>query len=154
MKNNVKFYICEHCGNLVEKVHDAKVPLMCCGQKMKELVPGVVEASHEKHIPVAKVEGNLVKVAVGSVEHPMAEEHSILWVALESDKGLYRKHLEVGAAPEAVFALADESPSQFMLTAISTDFGSRSFKSYIRLRRVVLLCSDIRFAPSGIRCAS
>ena len=105
-----RFFICEHCGNIVGMINDAGVPLMCCGQKMKELVPGVVEASHEKHIPVVKVEGNLVKVAVGSVEHPMAEEHSILWVALESDKGLYRKHLEVGAAPEAVFALADEKP--------------------------------------------
>ena len=110
MKNNVKFFVCEHCGNVVEKVEDHGVPVMCCGKKMAELVPGVVEASHEKHIPVAKVEGNLVKVAVGSVEHPMAEEHSILWVALESDKGLYRKHLEVGKAPEAVFALADEKP--------------------------------------------
>ena len=110
MKNNVKFFVCEHCGNVVEKVEDHGVPVMCCGQKMQELVPGVVEASHEKHIPVAKVEGNLVKVSVGSVEHPMAEEHSILWVALESDKGLYRKHLEVGKAPEAVFALADEKP--------------------------------------------
>ena len=110
MKNNVKFYVCEHCGNVVEKVEDHGVPVMCCGKKMVELVPGVVEASHEKHIPVAKVEGNLVKVAVGSVEHPMAEEHSILWVVLESDKGLYRKHLEVGKAPEAVFALADEKP--------------------------------------------
>ena len=110
MKNSVKFYVCEHCGNVVEKVEDHGVPIMCCGQKMKELVPGVVEASREKHIPVARVEGNLVKVSVGSVEHPMAAEHSILWVALESDKGLYRKHLEVGAAPEAVFALADENP--------------------------------------------
>ena len=110
MKNNVKFFVCEHCGNVVEKVEDHGVPVMCCGQKMQELVPGVVEASHEKHIPVARVEGNLVKVSVGSVEHPMAEEHSILWVALESDKGLYRKHLEVGKAPEAVFALADEKP--------------------------------------------
>ena len=110
MKNNVKFYICEHCGNVIEKVEDHGVPVMCCGKKMQELVPGVVEASHEKHIPVAKVEGDRVKVSVGSVEHPMAEEHSILWVALESDKGLYRKHLEVGAAPEAVFALADEKP--------------------------------------------
>ena len=110
MKNNVKFFVCEHCGNVVEKVEDHGVPVMCCGKKMVELVPGVVEASHEKHIPVAKVEGNLVKVAVESVEHPMAEEHSILWVALESDKGLYRKHLEVGKAPEAVFALADEKP--------------------------------------------
>ena len=110
MKNNVKFYICEHCGNLVEKVHDAKVPLMCCGKKMTELVPGTVEASHEKHIPVAKVEGNLVKVAVGSVEHPMAEEHSILWVYLETDKGGQRKNLEVGSAPEVSFLLKDEKP--------------------------------------------
>ena len=110
MKNNVKFYICEHCGNVIEKVEDHGVPVMCCGKKMAELVPGVVEASHEKHIPVAVVEGDRVKVSVGSIAHPMAEEHSILWVALESDKGLYRKHLEVGAAPEAVFALADEKP--------------------------------------------
>ena len=110
MKNNVKFYICEHCGNVIEKVEDHGVPVMCCGQKMAELVPGVVEASREKHIPVAVVEGDRVKVSVGSIAHPMAEEHSILWVALESDKGLYRKHLEVGAAPEAVFALADEKP--------------------------------------------
>ena len=110
MCNNSKFYICEHCGNLVGMINESGVSMICCGQKMTRLEPGTVEASHEKHIPVAKVEGNLVKVAVGSVEHPMAEEHSILWVALESDKGLYRKHLEVGAAPEAVFALADEKP--------------------------------------------
>lgn len=110
MKKNVKFYICEHCGNLVEKVHDAKVPLMCCGQRMTDLVPGTVEASREKHIPVAKVEGNLVKVSVGSVEHHMAEEHSILWVALETENGLCRKHLDVGKAPEVTFALADEKP--------------------------------------------
>lgn len=105
-----KFYVCEHCGNLVEVVNDARVPMMCCGQKMKKLEAGAVEASHEKHVPVVSVEGNAVKVEVGSVLHPMAEEHSILWVALESDKGLYRKHLEVGASPEAVFALADEKP--------------------------------------------
>ena len=110
MKNNVKFYICEHCGNVVEKVEDHGVPVMCCGKKMTELVPGTVEASREKHIPVAVVEGNQVKVSVGSVEHPMAEEHSILWVALETEEGLYRKHLEVGKAPEVVFALADEKP--------------------------------------------
>ena len=110
MKNNVKFYICEHCGNLVEKVHDAKVPLMCCGKKMTELVPGTVEASHEKHIPVAKVEGNQVKVFVGSVEHPMAEEHSILWVYLKTDKGAYRKNLNPGEKPVACFNLYDEEP--------------------------------------------
>ena len=110
MKNNVKFYICEHCGNVVEKVEDHGVPVMCCGKKMAELVPGVVEASHEKHIPVVKVEGNLVKVAVGSVEHPMAEEHSILWVYLQTDKGGQLKYLEVGKEPAVSFSVVDEKP--------------------------------------------
>ena len=108
--NKNKFYICEHCGNVVEMVNDSGVPVMCCGQKMKALEPGVVEASHEKHIPVVEVEGNLVKVVVGSVEHPMGEEHSILWIYLKTDKGGYRKNLAPGEAPKAVFALHDEKP--------------------------------------------
>ena len=108
--NENRFYICEHCGNLVEMVNDSKVPMMCCGQKMKALEPGVVEASHEKHIPVVKVEGNLVSVKVGSVEHPMSEEHSILWIYLKTDKGGYRRNLEPGKVPEAIFALHDEKP--------------------------------------------
>ena len=107
---DTKFYICEHCGNIIGVIHDAGVPMMCCGQKMKELVPGVVEASHEKHIPVVKMEGNIVNVAVGSVEHPMSAEHSILWISLQSDKGVQRKYLEVGKAPVAQFSLVDEKP--------------------------------------------
>ncbi len=63
-----KFYICEHCGNIIAKVKDAGVPVMCCGQKMKEIIPGTTEASAEKHIPVYQVEGNLVTVKVGSAE--------------------------------------------------------------------------------------
>ena len=102
-----RFYICEKCGNLVGAIHDSGVPMMCCGQKMTRLEPGVVEASHEKHIPVVTVEGNNVKVDVGSVSHPMAEEHSILWVCLETCCGVYRKHLEVGKAPVAHFALSE-----------------------------------------------
>ena len=56
-----RFYICEHCGNVIGLIHDAGVPMMCCGQKMTKLEAGVVEASHEKHIPVVSVENNLVK---------------------------------------------------------------------------------------------
>ncbi|MBE6678445.1 MAG: desulfoferrodoxin, partial [Ruminococcaceae bacterium] len=75
---NNKFYICEHCGNLIGMINDAGVPMMCCGQKMTKLEAGTVEASKEKHIPVVSVTGNTVTVKVGSVEHPMVEEHSIL----------------------------------------------------------------------------
>ena len=104
-----KFYICEHCGNLVNAVHDSGVPMMCCGKKMAELVPGTVEASAEKHIPVISVEGNVVRVSVGEVEHPMVTEHSILWICLETDKGVYRKQLTPGAVPAAAFTLMNEN---------------------------------------------
>ena len=106
----MKFFVCEHCGNLVGVIHDAGVPMMCCGQKMTQLIPGTVEASVEKHLPVVTVDGDKVKVEIGSVAHPMAEEHSILWVYLQTDKGGQRKNLAVGEAPVAEFSLLDEKP--------------------------------------------
>ena len=109
-QKELNFYICEHCGNIVVKVDDKKVPLVCCGQKMTRLEPGVVEASHEKHIPVVTVEGDAVRVDVGSVAHPMSEEHSIEWVWLHTDRGGQVKYLQPGEAPQAVFALAGEKP--------------------------------------------
>lgn len=108
-KNN-KFYVCEHCGNLVEMIHDAGVPLTCCGQKMKRLEPCIVEASREKHLPVVSRNENTVTVNIGAVEHPMSAEHSILWVCLQTDKGSHRKLLEIGKAPIVTFALFDEKP--------------------------------------------
>ena len=110
MCNNNKFFICEKCGNLVGMINESGVPMMCCGQKMTKIEPGVVEASREKHIPEVKVEGNTVTVCVGAVEHPMAPEHNIEWVYLQTDKGGQRKCLEVGKAPVVSFALADEKP--------------------------------------------
>ena len=106
----LNFYVCEHCGNLVEAIEQTKVPMMCCGQKMTKIQPGVVEASIEKHLPVVAVLGNVVKVTVGQVEHPMVAEHSILWVCLQTDKGVYRKKLQVGSEPTVKFAIMDEKP--------------------------------------------
>ena len=105
-----KFFICEHCGNIIGVIHDAGVPMMCCGQKMTQLVPGTIEASVEKHLPVVTVNSDKVKVEIGSVAHPMAEEHSILWVYLQTDKGGQRKNLAVDEAPSVEFALCNEKP--------------------------------------------
>ena len=107
MKEN-KFFICEHCGNIIGMIHNAGVPVVCCGQKMTQLIPGTVDASKEKHIPVATVEGNVVKVEIGSVAHPMTEEHHIAWVYLQTDKGGQRKNLDVAGQPEVTFALNEE----------------------------------------------
>lgn len=105
-----RFFICEHCGNLIGMINDAGVPMMCCGQKMTKLEPGTVEASTEKHIPVVTVNENSVKAEVGSVAHPMTEEHSIMWVYLQTDKGGQRKNLKAGEEPSVTFALCDEKP--------------------------------------------
>ena len=58
----VKFYRCRYCGNVIEKVVDSKVPVVCCGEKMEELVANTVEASVEKHLPVVTVDGDKVTV--------------------------------------------------------------------------------------------
>ena len=105
-----KFYICEKCGNLVGLIENGGGTLVCCGQKMTKLEAGVVEASREKHIPVATVDDGKVKVTVGSALHPMTEEHNIGWVYLETDKGGARKCLSPGDSPEVEFALGDEKP--------------------------------------------
>ena len=108
----MKFYICEHCGNIITKLSSSGVPIKCCGQNMVELQAGVKEASLEKHVPAVTVEGNLVKVAVGSVAHPMTDEHYIPWVALETEKDAFIHWLNPGEAPEVVFALAEGQPAK------------------------------------------
>jgi superoxide reductase len=103
----MKFYICAHCGNIIAYAHASGVPVVCCGEKMGELVPNTVEAAHEKHLPVIAVSGTAVTVKVGSVEHPMTEAHSIQWIALETKQGNQRKELKPGDKPEATFALVE-----------------------------------------------
>ena len=104
-----KFYVCEHCGNIVTKVKDKGVPVMCCGQKMTEIVPGTVDAAVEKHIPVYEVKDGIVKVSVGEVNHPMLEAHYIEWVVLQTNKGVQRKYLVPDHEPKVdVAILADE----------------------------------------------
>ncbi len=110
-----KFFKCAHCGNIVGSVKNSGVPVFCCGQKMQEIIAGTTEASREKHIPVFTVEGDIVTVNVGSVEHPMAEEHYIEWVSLQTKFGNQRKALKPGDKPEVKFALVhgDEVEAAF-----------------------------------------
>ena len=101
----MKFYKCEICGKIVAMVKETPVDTMCCGQAMRELVPGTTDGATEKHVPVYTLEGNTVKVKVGSVEHPMTDAHHIEWIAIETENGNQRKELKPGDKPEATFAL-------------------------------------------------
>ncbi len=102
-----KFFICSHCGNIIAFVKDKGVPVMCCGQKMTEIIPGTTDAAVEKHVPVISQEGNIVTVTVGAVTHPMLPEHYIEWISLETDLGNQRKVLKPNTEPKAQFALLD-----------------------------------------------
>lgn len=102
-----KFYICAHCGNIVAVVKDCGVPVMCCGEKMKEIIAGSTDAAAEKHVPVYTVENGKVTVTVGSVAHPMTAEHYIEWVSLQTKQGNQRKALRPGEEPKVCFAICD-----------------------------------------------
>ena len=102
-----RFFICEVCGNIIAMVKPSGVPVMCCGRKMTPIEPGTTDAAVEKHVPVWEKEGNLVKVKVGSVAHPMIPAHYIEWVSLQTKAGNQRKALHPEQAPEVTFALTD-----------------------------------------------
>lgn len=101
----MKFYKCEICSKIVAMVKETPVDTMCCGQAMRELIPGTTDGATEKHVPVYTLEGNTVKVKVGSVEHPMTDAHHIEWIAIETENGNQRRELKPGDKPEATFAL-------------------------------------------------
>ena len=103
----MKFYRCETCGNIITKLNDSGVPVVCCGKPMTELVPGAVDAAVEKHVPAVTVDGSKVTVQVGEVEHPMLEEHFIQFIVLETEGGFQKKTLKPGDKPVAEFIVAD-----------------------------------------------
>lgn len=104
----MKLFVCRHCGNIITFVHDSGVPVVCCGEKMQELVPNTVDAAFEKHLPVIKREGSLVTVSVGAVAHPMTEKHYIQWIVLVTRQGVQRKDLSWDLAPAADFLIAED----------------------------------------------
>lgn len=104
----MKYYVCEHCGNIIEYVKESGVAVVCCGQKMTELIPGTSDGAHEKHVPVVTVNGDTVVVEVGSVEHPMVEVHYIQWIVIETTKGSHRVNLNYTDKPRAEFKLSND----------------------------------------------
>ncbi len=102
-----KFFRCNKCGNIVAQVKTSGIPVMCCGEKMEEIIPGTTDAAVEKHVPVYVRTGNKVEVSVGEVEHPMTEEHYIEWVSIQTKFGNQRKALKPGDKPKVCFMLCE-----------------------------------------------
>ncbi|MFA5904325.1 MAG: desulfoferrodoxin [Desulfobacula sp.] len=105
MAERMGIYKCGKCGNIVQVLHGEKPPVMCCGQPMDRLVENTVDASREKHVPVIeKIQGGYV-VKIGSVAHPMGNDHWIEWIELASEDNLFvqRQMLIPTGEPRAEF---------------------------------------------------
>ena len=108
MAKQMQIYKCEICGNIVEVLHGGKGELVCCNQPMKLYEENTVDAAKEKHVPVIEKTDSGFKVTVGSVPHPMEEEHYIEWIEAIADGKAYRQFLKPGDVPEAVFEIDAE----------------------------------------------
>jgi superoxide reductase len=105
MTQRLQIYKCEVCGNVIEVLHEGAGELVCCGQPMKLMKENSVDAAQEKHVPVIEKTEEGIKVKVGSIPHPMVEEHYIEWIELIADGQAYRRFLKPGDTPEAVFKI-------------------------------------------------
>ena len=111
MAAKLEIYKCLTCGNIVEVLEGGGGELICCGKPMKLFAENTTDAAQEKHVPVIeKVDGGY-KVTVGSVAHPMADDHYIQWIELIAGGKAYRQFLEPGQEPVAFFAVDDEAVS-------------------------------------------
>ena len=108
MARELKFFKSKKCGNVVEVVVDSGGTLVCCGDEMKELKANSSDGAGEKHVPVIEVSGNKVTVNVGSVAHPMTEEHHIGFVVLLTEKTVQRVDLDHVGQPVANFVVAED----------------------------------------------
>ena len=107
MTEKLQVYKCEVCGNIVEVLHAGVGELVCCNQPMMLMEAKTEEQGKEKHVPVIEKTDKGVLVKVGSVPHPMEEKHYIEWVAVDTDRGIFRKFLNPTEPPEAEFEIKE-----------------------------------------------
>lgn len=99
----MKFYKCPICGNIITVIEGDEKKVSCCGKVLEELKAGTTTASVEKHVPVYKREDDKIIVTVGEVEHPMTEDHYIMFVALINNQNINIVKLSPSDKPEVTF---------------------------------------------------
>ncbi len=105
-----EIYVCKHCGNVMEMLSTGGAVPECCGEKMTLQIENTTDGAHEKHIPIVTVQGNQATVTVGSVPHPMEEQHFIMWVEIQQADKTQRAIFRPGQEPRAVFTIEEGVP--------------------------------------------
>lgn len=104
-----QIYRCPICGNIVEVIHTGQGQLVCCGQPMELLVTKYEDVGVEKHLPVIEKTETGIIVKIGSVPHPMEENHYIELIEVIADDKVYKKYLKPGQTPVAEFEIKTDN---------------------------------------------
>lgn len=110
MKYERNFLKCNVCGNVIEKLYDSGVTPFCDNEKMEQLKPNTSDGAGEKHVPYAKLDGDKLHVQIGEVEHPMLQEHHIVWIAVAQGGKTQRVDLDPLGKPVADFIVDSSKP--------------------------------------------
>jgi superoxide reductase len=100
-----EIYKCNICGNIVEVMHVGGGELVCCGQPMELMIEKTKDQGMEKHVPIIEKNGDKIIVKVGSISHPMEDNHYIEWIEIIADGNVYRKNLKPKMEPVAEFEI-------------------------------------------------
>ena len=99
----MKFFKCKECLSIaMEFVAEKEAK----EKTFQELEANTTDAAGEKHVPVVECAGDTIRVKVGELEHPMLDEHYIMFIYLETEQGGMLKKLCPGQKPEAEFKLS------------------------------------------------
>ena len=109
MKENVRFYFCPICGNVIGLIDGNMDHVTCCSKKMELMQANTTDASQEKHVPVCERVEDEIVVKVGEIEHPMEKEHYIMWIAQLSDNQTTRIRLYPEQSTEVRFKYIPKS---------------------------------------------
>lgn len=107
-RDNVLFYRCTICGNLIQIINSSGMVPSCCGKEMERLIPNSTDGATEKHVPKISMEKNLLTVQIGVEEHPMLSEHWIMWIYVETKNGFLLKRMNPGSSPVSKFCISGE----------------------------------------------
>lgn len=96
-----RFYLCSTCGNVLFTAIASGITPHCCGKEMTLLNPNKDEGMGEKHIPVVEcVDCCTIRVKIGSMPHPMTQEHNIRFICVKTNLGYIIRYLNCDESPD------------------------------------------------------
>lgn len=102
----IRFYYCHKCKNLVLMLNNGGGELVCCNEPMELLSAKTQGESDYEHVPSLERTEAGIRARVGFIDHPSTVEHQIEWLVAVQGKRYQIQFLSAGEDPAAEFNFA------------------------------------------------